>query len=68
MEKSQERLDIIAKIDEYEREEKWDIDVEDDPETKELLPDEIDYLNKKLSSKIKNKIANFFALDFLKNW
>ena len=64
MEKSQERLDIIAKIDEYEREEKWDIDVEDDPETKELLPDEIDYLNKKLSSKIKNKIANFFGTRF----
>ena len=45
------------KIAELEREEKWDIDVEDDPVTKTLMPDQIDYLNKKLTS----KIANFFA-------
>ena len=64
MEKSEERLKILAKIDELERAQKWDEDVEDDPETIELLPDEIDYLNKKLSSKIKNKIANFFGTRF----
>lgn len=64
MEKSKERLDILAKIEEFEREEKWDIDVEDDPETKELLPDDIDYLNKKLSSKIKTMIANHYGTKF----
>lgn len=64
MEKSKERLDIIEKIKEFEKAEKWDIDVEDDPETKELLPNEIDYLNKKFSSKIKNKIANFLGTRF----
>lgn len=64
MEKSQERLNILAKIDEFERLGKWDIDVEDDPETKELLPSEIDYLNKKFSSKIKNVIANFAGTRF----
>ncbi len=64
MEKSKERLEILAKIDEFEKLEKWDVDVEDDPETKELLPNEIDYLNKKLSSKIKNKIANFLGTRF----
>lgn len=57
MEKSPERLKILEKIAELEREEKWDIDVEDDPVTKTLMPDQIDYLNKKLTS----KIANFFA-------
>ena len=64
MEKSEERLKILAKIDEFERTERWDEDVEDDPETIELLPDEIDYLNKKLSSKIKNVIANFAGTKF----
>ena len=64
MEKSQERLDVLKKIEEYEKAEKWEYDVEDDPETKELLPNEIDYLNKKLSSKIKNKIANFLGTRF----
>lgn len=57
MEKSQERLNILKKIEEYERDEKFDIDVEDDPESYELFPNQIDYLNKKIT----NKIATFFA-------
>ena len=64
MEKAADRLKVLAKIEEFEKAEKWDCDVEDDPEAKELLPDEIDYLNKKLSSKIKCKIANFFGTRF----
>lgn len=64
MEKSEDRLKVLERIDEYERAEKWELDVEDDPESKELLPNEIDYLNKKLSSKIKNKIANFLGTRF----
>ncbi len=58
MEKSKERLKILEKIDELEKIQQWDKDVEEDPETIELLPNKIDYLNKKLSSKILNKIAN----------
>ena len=46
MEKSEERLKVLAKIAEFEKQERWDEDVEADPEAKELLPDEIDYLNK----------------------
>jgi 1-acyl-sn-glycerol-3-phosphate acyltransferase len=38
--------------------------VEDDPETYPLMPDQVDYLNEKLSSKIKNKIANVAATRF----
>lgn len=64
MEQSKERLKILEKIDEFERAEKWDIDVEDDPETIELKPKEIDYLNKKISSKIKSKIADFLGTRF----
>lgn len=64
MEKSQARLDILKKIDEYERKEWWDRDVEDDPETIELLPNKVDYLNKKLSSKISTWIANKVGTSF----
>lgn len=67
MEQSKERLKILEKIDEFERTEKWDIDVEDDPETIELKPKEIDYLNKKLSSKIKSKIADFLGTRFFES-
>lgn len=64
MEKSEERLKILERIKEYERDGKWDIDVEDDPPTIPLLPNKVDYLNKKLSNKIKTKIGNFMAQSF----
>lgn len=64
MEKSQERLEILKKIDEFEKNEWWDKDVEDDPETIPLLPNKVDYLNKKLSSKIATYFANIFATHY----
>ena len=50
--------ELLRRIAELERNELWHIDAEDDPETYPLMPDKVDYLNEKLSSKIKNKIAN----------
>ena len=38
---SEYRLKVLEKIKEYERQVFWDKDVEDDPETIELLPDKI---------------------------
>lgn len=67
MEKSSERLKILEKIDEFESEGKWDVDVEDDPETYELLPNKVDYLNRKLSSKIATKYANYMGTKFFEN-
>lgn len=58
MEKSQARLHVLEKIKHLEQQQLWDQDVEDDPPSKELKPNKVDYLNKKLSSKILNKIAN----------
>ncbi len=58
MEKSAHKLELIKKIAEYEKKGLWHIDVEDDPETYPLMPEQVDYLNEKISSKIKNKIAN----------
>lgn len=65
IEKSQDRIDILKKIEKYERNGWFDKDVEIDPEGKELLPDQVDYLNKKLSNKIKTKFAYSMARKFL---
>lgn len=67
MEKSQERLEILKKIKQLEKENKWDVDVEEDPVSKELLPDKVDYLNKKLSSKIATFFANIVGTKFFEN-
>lgn len=58
MEKSEHKLELLRRISELEKKELWHLDVEDDPETYPLMPDKVDYLNEKLSNKIKNKIAN----------
>ena len=57
MEQAKDRLEVLERIKEYEKNGWWDKDVENDPPSKVLMPNEIDYLNKKLSS----KIATFFA-------
>ena len=56
MEKSAHKLELLRRIEELEKKGLWHLDVEDDPETYPLMPDKVDYLNEKLSSKIKNKI------------
>lgn len=55
---SADRLEVLAKIKEYEKAGRFDEDVENDPPAPELLPDKVDYLCKKLSSKISRRIAN----------
>lgn len=64
MEKSSERLEVLKRIEEFEREGKWNDDVENDPDTKVLLPNKVDYLNKKISSKIATKIANTMGTNY----
>lgn len=59
------RVAIVDKIAEYEREGRFDEDVEDDPESRPIEPGEVDYLRKKLSSKIKCKTAYKMARKFL---
>ncbi|MBQ7579538.1 MAG: 1-acyl-sn-glycerol-3-phosphate acyltransferase [Clostridia bacterium] len=58
MEKSQERLKILKRIDEYEKLGKFNDDVEDDDPAKPFSPKDVDYTCKKLSSKIKTYLAN----------
>lgn len=64
MEKNAHKLELLRRIAELERQGLWHIDAEDDPESYPLMPDKVDYLNEKLSSKIKNKIANISASRF----
>jgi 1-acyl-sn-glycerol-3-phosphate acyltransferase len=67
MEKAPDRLKVLEKIKQLELEKRWNEDVEDDPETKELLPNKIDYLNKKLTSKIACSFANRAGTAFFEN-
>ena len=64
MERSAHKEELLRRIAELEKNKLWHLDVEDDPETYPLMPDDVDYLNEKLSSKIKNKIANRFGARF----
>ena len=63
---SKEKQELLKKIDEYEKEGLFDIDVNEDPEAPMLLPDKVDYECKKLSNKIKRKIANTIADNYFK--
>lgn len=55
---SPDRKEVLDRIKEYEKKGLFDRDVENDPPAPELLPDQVDYLCKKLSSKILRRIAN----------
>ena len=63
--KSEYRLKVQARIETLEKEGKFDIDVEDDPPTIVLTPENIDYLREKMTSKIKRVFANEVGERFL---
>ncbi len=65
MEKAQDRLDVLKKIEDNENAGTFDVDVEVDPPELELKPNKVDYFRRKLSSKIKTKVAYFIARKFL---
>ena len=67
MEKSQAKLQLLESIKQLEKQGAWHEVVESDPKGKELKPNKVDYLNKKLSSKILNKIANRAGTKFFEN-
>ena len=64
---SKEKQELLNRIKEYEEKGMFDIDVNDDPVAPTLLPEQTDYLCKKISNKIKRKIANFIADNYFKN-
>ena len=62
---SEDRLAILEEISKLEREGKFDVDPEKDPPTTPITPGEVDYLNEKLTNKLKTKVANTIGLGFL---
>ena len=63
--RSADRVAVIEKMRDYEERGIFDLDLEDDPPTKELLPDQIDYFRRSPIDKIKTEIAYKMAKDFL---
>jgi len=51
------RVAILRKIEQYERDGRFDEDVEDDPPSRVLMPDEIEYYHKTPWKKLMTKIA-----------
>lgn len=67
IEKSKDRLAIIEKIEQLEKTGQFDKDPENDPPTIPLLPNDVDYLNEKISSRLKTRFANIVGERFLEN-
>ena len=65
--RSQDRVEILRKIEQYEKEGRFDEDVENDPPGRVLLPDEIEYLQKGITDKLKTKLAFMVARKFVNN-
>lgn len=64
--RSKYRVELTKKIEQFEREGKFDEDVEQDPPSRMIMPDEIDYLRRSPIAKLKTKIAHEKAKVFLK--
>jgi len=64
MEKAQDRIEVLGRIEEYEKLGLFDRDVENDPPTRPLMPGEVDYTGKKLSTKIGTFFANIAARNY----
>lgn len=59
------RRAVLDKIERYEREGRFDEDVEEDPPTAPLLPEQIDYLNKTWSARVRTRNAFAMARCFM---
>ena len=71
IEKSKERLEVLKRIKELEENGIFDVDVEDDPPTVPLTPEDVDYLRTSRKSRIKSRmayrVAQWFVEDLLKD-
>lgn len=65
--RAEDRVEVMKKIDELERQGRFDEDVESDPPTKILLPEEIEYLHDGMSDRLKTKLAFLLARRFVRH-
>ena len=63
--RANDRVEILHKIEQFEREGRFDEDVEADPPGRVLEPDEIEYIQKSITDKLKAKIAFMIAHRFV---
>ncbi len=61
------RIKILEKIARFEREGRFDEDVEDDPPGREIQPGEVDWLREKLTSRLQSRFAYSMARRYLNN-
>ena len=64
--KHQERLEVLKKIEEYEKTGRFNEDVETDPPATVINPNDVDYIGKKLSSKFLTSLANTLGKMFFR--
>ncbi len=63
--RAKDRVEILYKIEQYEKEGRFDEDVENDPPGRVLMPDEIEYVRKTKAEKLKTKFAFKMAHKFV---
>lgn len=63
--RAKDRVEILNKIEQFEKEGRFDEDVENDPPGRVLMPDEIEYVRKTKAEKIKTKFAFKMAHKFV---
>ncbi len=65
--KYNERLAVLEKIKEYEKDGNWYLDAENDPPAEVLMPNKVDYLHKKISTKLKRKFSFWGAKKYMQH-
>lgn len=63
--RSRDRVEILYKIEQYEREGRFDEDVENDPPARVLMPDDIEYIKKSTADRLATKFAYMMARNFV---
>ena len=63
--RAKDRVEILYKIEQFEKEGRFDEDVEEDPPGRVLMPDEIEYVRKTKAEKLKTKFAFKVAHKFV---
>ena len=63
--RSQDRVAILKKIEEYERAGRFDEDVEDDPPGRVLMPEDLEYIRKSVAERLTTKFAYMMARRFV---
>ena len=63
--RAHDRVAVVEKIEAYEREGRFDEDVEEDPPGRTLMPDDIEYLQKTVGQRLKTKVAYYMAHKFV---